>query len=303
MPSCSHKPAFALVMTLLLLVMLGAVLGQVCRASLLKAVQIQHAQEELQLRWARLSLQHFVLPQAERVLQQAEQRSDGPVVTRRITTQLNGRPLLLVFADEQAKANLNAVYSRRGRGVTLQTLYQLAGETRAGLTVRLRPLESGFPSNSHWPVLGSFAQLFLDPMPTRLFGDAERDGASGAYCNLTLWGTGRVNFHRAGRTVLLAVCQPEMGAAEVQKLMNLAREMPQLDLTHILALAEMKDEQRQAAAKMLTDRSVCHSLLIVDEGGHRPRYHFVVEDLGLSVDGRGAGIPDMQGSGTICWSW
>src|SRR4051812_5359020 len=99
---------YVLLLTLLMLAVAAAALAGACRTALRKAVLAARAQEDLQRRWGVVSCRAALLPKAERVLASSPDRTAAEA---RLDVTLGGRPITLVFGDEQAKANVSLLYA------------------------------------------------------------------------------------------------------------------------------------------------------------------------------------------------
>ena len=99
-------------MVLLVLAVCGAILASAGRRNADVALRAGRERRELQLRWGALSCRAAVLPMAEEILQEQldPERIGSPDV--RHTVALGDMKFHLVIADEQAKANINALASR-----------------------------------------------------------------------------------------------------------------------------------------------------------------------------------------------
>ena len=109
------KRGFALLLTLLLVVLVAASLAGIARFSMLKAVEAQDATEALQRRWAILSAQCTLAPRVPLLLEAAQASTQGKPsnnafpAERRIVCRLADIEYELVVTDEQAKVNVNTL--------------------------------------------------------------------------------------------------------------------------------------------------------------------------------------------------
>lgn len=259
--AAARDRGFALVLTLMLLVMAGAALAGVSRTSLSRATAAQQAEEDLQRRWATLSVSQTLLAQAPRLVTEANEASDQPLAVITQTLTLGGQDLLLHIADEQAKFNMAARTASASSEQALAALRRLLQTMANDAQPRL-----ALPESSDQQSIGSFEQLLVAPTPGQLFGDQNQPGLTQV---LTLWGDGRVNFSRAAYEVLDEAGGDVLGAGKVHELAGLRRQMPGLSLARAMALLELGDDQQAQIAARLTDRSTCYSVHVQMRSRHR----------------------------------
>ena len=132
----AHATGYVLLLTLFLLVIAAVAMVGVVRASMGRALAAVDAQRELQQRWGTLTLTQTLLPRAPGVIDAAEQRVGRPLPSVDATVDLGGERFDLTFADEQAKANVNALYADGKRPAAERAARDAAGN----LAVRLRPM-------------------------------------------------------------------------------------------------------------------------------------------------------------------
>ncbi|MCC7407056.1 MAG: general secretion pathway protein GspK [Phycisphaeraceae bacterium] len=291
---------FALILTLMLLVVAGTALGVVTRLSLARAADASYAQEELQLRWGTISLQNLLLSEPEKILQKAEESSETPLTFVRDTLELGGIPFTWTVADEQAKVNLNAILARQDLTQATAVAGRLAVAVGQPISAEPRPLRpsstapteasSSPPRQDASESFGSFEQVYPLATPDELFG-LELGPDHGVTASLTLWGDGKVNVHRADAQTMAEACQPTLSAGILGELVSLRTRRPGITVTEAIAQIELKDDQRKAAAELLTDRSTCYSVLLTAQGRHRSWHRLVV------VEGR------QKQSRTSCLEW
>lgn len=278
-----QERGYILVITLLLMAVASLALIQVSRASLLKALVAKSAQQALQRRWGAMSCQSALLSQAESILKQAEEKIDEPVVTTRIAMTLGGQTFELVISDEQAKANIESLYERRGRQTTESNIRSLIRQSRDPAAVRLKPINpnaSVIQSRASLPVLGSFGQIFTNATAQQIVGTREQSETAATY--FTCWGSGKLNFRRASQEALKQVCEGVITDNQIDRLMT-ARQDTSLegmdDILNQLALTKTKKDQ---LTKLFTDKSSCHSLWVVMRDANRTWHRLIVSESATS---------------------
>ena len=274
---------YVLILTLVVLAIAGTLLAAACRASLRKALLAARAERELQARWGMLSCRAALLPQAERVFEEQEE----PVTTIRREIRLGSQRFVLVFGDEQAKANVNTLW-RGGRAEAERAVRALTQAAGVNHQIELRPAitsrtADAAPDDEPPPPFIALGQVFGDMRPEELAG-INRDARS-AVQNLTCWGDGTLNFTRASRAALVAVCGQHLGGADVEKLLKFRAEQPESGSADALDQLNLPEERRTAIEDLLSDSSTCYSLWIIASPGNAARYELSVIDALSDSDG------------------
>jgi hypothetical protein len=117
------------------------------------------------------------------------------------------------------------------------------------------------------PVIGSFGQLFPDASAAQL---AE------VSLNVTCWGDGRINLHRAPAAVIAQAAGPVLLPQQLKQIIAARNAQIDVPLQNLLALAGPDAADR--LAQKFTDDSFCHSLWIITQVGQTPEYRLVVRD-------------------------
>lgn len=289
MRSRSRQDGYVLLMTLLLVSIVGAAMAAACRQSLAKALQARRAGEDLQRRWGAITCQKTFLSKSEELLQQAAENAPQPVVSVPLELQLGGQTFCLIVGDEQAKANVNALYERRGKIAASQSVTALTAGLDSPVQDLLRPSlpwqrpqekqEKRSAAAQKTPAMGCLGQVFSDTVgPDQLAGTAPR--FCGAAAALTCWGDGRVNFRRARLETLLEACRPDLAAGDIDGLMRLRTGNPGIGLARAMTELKLSKEKQDRAMQLLTDQSSVHSLWIITTAGTRIWYRLAVQDVG-----------------------
>ena len=235
------------------------------------------AMEDLQIRWGTLSCQELAMSSAEWMLLKDAQDDKPPAPTTRRTLKLGGITFDLIFSDEQAKANVNALAKTRDKADLAYALMAVQKDLKRICPVRLRPAESG-PKNQDPDQLlyASFDQVLAAPRPEDLIS-ADRFMRS-AGDRITCWSNGKVNFKRADRQVLREVLAGLLGEGQIDQLIKYRDESPDCTLFEALGKIEMRDKDKMMGKVMtlLTDMSLCHGLWVIARGRTRSWYSFHV---------------------------
>jgi|GEM_PF-1033965 len=304
---------FALLLTLVLLMIAAVTLSQVARQSAGDALHALDASEALQRRWAVTSCRATLLPRAAGVLASAAYgpeddegspltlaRRQPPGTDLRVSCELAGVAYELVFTDEQAKYNPTAIGVLQLDGkplISKQALHtamlELSGAREdpkrlGGGSVVLRPMvdldgldkdktANPNPSQDELPaVFGAYGQLFEGVGAQHLLGEA---GHRGAATNLTCWGDGRLNLYRAPKAVIKRALVPVLGSEAVTEFLVVRHETP--DLTPkdwINTLTQVSPERRAFAESLVVERSQTQGLWVVAHGRTRSWYTFSVRE-------------------------
>jgi len=268
--SCQpRRRGYVLLLVLFVIALATAAMASVCRMSLERSLQADRAQTDLQRRWAVITCRSVLLPKSQALLDRAP---DSASDVRR-TLHLGRQSFTLIFADEQAKANVNLLYAQGKLAGAERAVRAAISDNRGDTPVTLRPLpnppvtddEDALPQ-----VFESFEQVFGRVSPERLVGNLSPTGA------LTCWGDGTLNLHRASPQALRAVLGPHLPAAQIAQLLALRAKDPTLDPGDLLDLMALPDDRRESIEDLLTDQSACRSLWIISDSLDRKWYDLAV---------------------------
>jgi hypothetical protein len=296
-------------MTLLLLVLAATLLVGIGRASVRQAVRARVAADELQQRWGTGSCRAAVLPYAEGLLRTEEGRRKGPVPALRRQVRLGSQTFTLVVADEQAKANVNALLVDLGRQNAEDALRRNASGIGAMNALRLRPGARPLPRPvvnaeartdtqetssaagvEQW--ISGYGQVFGDAGPAALIDwNARLAAPKGPAAAVSCWGDGGINVRRAPEALVKAMVGSRLSATDVGRLIaardasfdppmvtgNAYRPTVGSELARVrplMAAARLKTDSPGAA--YLRDGSACHSVWVAADDGRRRWYTFFV---------------------------
>jgi len=312
--SHSKRRGYVLVMTLALLVVSAAVMVGVARLAIRETSLARQAQDDLQQRWAIASIRMAVLPNAERILESAEVQFHRPVPTLVASLNLGGQEFDIIVADEQAKANVNALLdrapSRANATTAVETQLRAAILGKLAARLRLRPetlasrvpgtLPATKPTTQPGALamrISGFGQVFDGVAPQDLMN--MRYAVVSPASMLTCWGNGAINVRRASEASMRLMLAPPMSNLDISRVIDargaifkdakspglalpsqpLSQSQPRAALTAdpIRRLLAQGNIQPTAASRM-TLSSSCHSLWIIAQSPGRQWYHFAVLD-------------------------
>ncbi len=279
---------FALLMSLVLIVLAGVALAGVARRSVSEALDAQSAAEALKRRWAVISITAALQGRAEQLLQAAErgrmpiergEYEKPPVPELRRRFELAGVSVELIIADEQAKANVNDLYEAHDLAGTLPLVRKLIDDADLPDGRRINPMlrKTAIAVDAQRSVLsqfGSYGQVFDTPDPADLIGPAPGEGLAS---RLTCWADGGLNIRRASPEAIEAVCRRPLGQIATRALINAIHDDPYRPLVETLkAVALSVDMDEDQAAGLLIDRSACHALWVVTRTPRRAWYDLAI---------------------------
>lgn len=280
-----------LILVLLLLAVAATALAQVSRRSYEAAAQAIDAEGQLQRQWLLKSAQRAMLERPERLLSTLGPRpveAEGGGVVR-LELELEAGRVELILADEQAKANVNAMLGWEDGERVQRRLETLIDAHATGRRLALRPVPGSEAANggSESRPAGERALLSFD----QLLAPAGQGGATPDWLlnaqhpvaeRITLWGEGPVHWHRAPAQVLEAVLAPHLGAAQIDTIVRLRREHPAMSSEALFSELAPSEQQRRRLEQRLTDRSQTWSLWFRYDDGRRTWTRLLVREQGAT---------------------
>jgi len=281
---------YTLLLTLLLLSVMAASVAALARASLEAALEARDEEDELRRRWAVLSAQQVLAELGPRVLarQFAEHVASqdpnqanasfyaAPPSMLRETLTLGGLVIEIVFADEQARFNVNrTLVDAHGDAQTAQR--RLSDGLERHLpnlldrrTIALRPLDEDLAYSLDLPRLPSPGSVFELTGPDRASAFASGTEAdAGWHGHLTVWGDGKLRLGLAGEPALRLLCEPMLEPDEIESLLAYRREAPAITVSDLLRWLPLRAAQRAWLRQRLTDTSSTFSLHMTIRDGPR----------------------------------
>jgi len=299
---CRHRRGYVLIVTLGVLVLASTLLVGIGRVAMKHAADARAAGDDLQRRWGATSCRQAILPIAERLLDAEESKVGGPVARWTATIRLGSQQFELTLADEQAKADLNALLN----GEEVPTIEARIRQALVGYgladKVRLRPevahaVPAAEKAGEKAP-LGSFGQVFDNVEPERWLRPPAGGGPAPAEL-MTCWTGGRVNIRRVSEPALRLAASPPLSSLEISRLLEARdqlfygegrRLVPALPAGSALPTGSGRSPIRRlvAAANLsagsariasgFADGSTRHSLWIAAGNGRRRWLSFAVLD-------------------------
>lgn len=290
------RRGFVLLTVLFVLALMAVALAGVCRTGLRRTMRASDAADELQRRWGATSLRTSLLPHADDLVDAANVPGAAPVSTVHLAAMLGGQRFDLDVADEQAKANVNALYAATGsRPATEAAVRELAAAAGVRATPRLtmavkpphRKAASTDAEDQAADSAGGRPAAAVGS-PSEVFPDADFDALRAATANLTCWGNGRVNVVRASAAVLRRMLSPELSAAQVQRLLAARADRPadKVRVDDLIAAAGADTAAGLIASDRLTTVSTVHSVWLVARGRSGTTRALWVRDETVSDDVR-----------------
>ncbi|MBI1335789.1 MAG: hypothetical protein GC164_02375 [Phycisphaera sp.] len=276
--------AFALIMTLVLVMLAAVALTRTAQRSLTDALRTKTALEDLQQRWTRTSLTETLLPKAVSILEAAQDpaKPEAHFTQVRLTCQLNDTDYELIVTDEQAKVNVNRLLSQRSLGAaeadTATLLRDVADPYLGAGSVRLRPVdERTLRELKHAGLspIGSYGQVFDPSVDVRtLVGERNRPGLADF---VTCWGNGKVDVRWAPRRVIEQACERELGPRLVAAVIDARDKKPDGQLADWLAtVGSLTEDDDRRAKAMLTDSPGCVGLWVIAHGRQKTDYALTI---------------------------
>jgi len=262
--AATNRRGFVLLIVLAVLVVSAVSLTTLATASHHRSLDARHARDELQRRYAVISCEQLLLPRAAELFEQQDEqwrdsgRSTPPPASIREQVRLGDHMIDLILADEDAKANLNALYHEADRSRVERTLRDLVGPQVQQL-LALNPVvrsASRFRQNTaddeeddgddtlFAPAFHTWGDIFAIPRLRAATGDDRMLATITA--NITLWGSGRLNLEHAQDDTVIAVCEAVVSRGVADSLLTAYRDYPQRNVQLLLdkEVADTADRQR-----------------------------------------------------------
>lgn len=278
------RRGYVLMMTLALIVIAALATAGIARRSLQLANEAVQAQTALQHRWGATSCRRLLLDRAEEIFlrTEAEREKKGlPLPSPAILSaqvQLGGATYRLWLADEDAKANINAITARLP-SKRRQILSALASSR---IPFQLRP-EERFEGARRKQWFSSWGQI-VDLGP--IWEMAPLDPLIELASQLTCWGGEKLNIRRASDKSVLVLATQLINPQIARKLIASRAETSDGKLDPLLRTLALKRKDESVLKSWFTDRSSCYSLwLELDDGGRRWYHQWVLGDRTAGTQG------------------
>ena len=275
-------------MVLVLITWAGMSLAGLARRSLQLSGEAAAAQERLQRRWGTISCRQMILDRAEKLLESRAADVKPEELTWPLPRALGGKFALgglefeVYLSDEDAKANLNAIYRHVPEKVRSIVGQLVGGAAGGGISTNVRLPEASLLNRDPTP-FQSWGQVF-EPHPTN---DPKRIPQSirTATHQMTCWGSGKLNVRRADDATVRAVCETAVSADAIGQLLALRSEPGQTGLSALTGRMTIHNKDRTALRQLIIDESRCHSLWVVCRNDLRTWTTLIVDHPG---DGSGS---------------
>lgn len=254
----SDRKGYALLLVLATLTIASVGLVTIANQTLRNNTQSLALQADLQTKWGGISCAAVALEMAGPVFEALEANNPPG---QPIPTQLRERLMLgnqvfdLMLGDEDAKVNLHSVATIAGMDTAQNTVKDLI-DARYWNCTRQTPQNAANSSKlENWGEWFDLASL------RRMAGD-DRTLAE-LTNNLTLWGQGRLNIHRASDQAIRAQCAAIVPVGLSNRILETMRESKTSSEVDILLQRTVQNSQdRERLAQVLGDGSTSFSLWI-----------------------------------------
>lgn len=297
-----NRQGVVLLIAMACIVIGGVAMVGVTRQSLRSAVDSIDAERELQHRWGVISTQYSLLKGASTLFDRLDKQArlagrDAPYPsTIRSYVMLGGVRFDAVLSDENAKLDVNYAYHSGGKPRAGQLVTKL--NRVAGLTVRLMPEVPSANRITSRPT-GAVAPTGADtdgdeddetPPPPPAFRhwgevfDLARSNSMGlgakllptATRQITCWGRGQLNIHRATDPVIEETCRLVVGPGVAQRLIRDYRENPLRSIRRIALDMEVGEQEAIELARRLGNQSNSFSLWLTVTSPYGKEHWFAV---------------------------
>jgi hypothetical protein len=254
------RRGFALPLVLILLASVASFAAVSATESLACVASARDARHHLQRRWAITSLDRLLLEKPAATLTSLEQSKPASVGT----VQLGDFTCHFCMADEQAKVDINSLYTRLGRAQTAAHLQALQALSPKAVPLELRPEPLGtyaLPKQQ----FASWGQITSRPSskllcPIRISADDLAEHQTTLSSVATLWTDGKLNFRTAPRAILKLALGEHAGL--VDRLFKLRETSPGASLNGLLEALDLTETQTEALTARLCDESITFSLTL-----------------------------------------
>jgi len=177
--------------------------------------------DALQAKWSRLSCRKAILPLADRLFESFESTDDDDERNQRANVWqlrerivLGGQSLEMVLSDEDGKSNINSIAANGGPQAVAAALRELVGPT----------YQSCFRQSAQrrQTQFGSWGELIDLNGLRRLDGDDRSLAAMTR--EVSLWGSGRLNIHRASDQAILVQCESVVTKGVAKRILETIQE-------------------------------------------------------------------------------
>lgn len=281
----NRRTGFVLAVALAFIALAAIALAGFARTSLSLAREAVQAREDLQRRWGTISCQRVLLKKAERILDaEADYRAQLQQVAWPLPAiiaseiSLGGMRFSLQIADENAKINLNSLARRTPEAVRQVVTESLVRAGAQDVSMKVEAyLSKGQRDRTlfqSWGQVLDLSALDLQAAGSRSLPLATQE--------LSCWGSGQLNIRRASTTAIRAICEREISATMLGKLLTARQEANVLGLADLINKLAPNARERATLRTLFTDKAQCHSLWISAVCHERVWRTFVIDQPGQS---------------------
>lgn len=283
----SNRDGYALLLVLATLTIASVGLVTIANRTLRDNAQSLAMQAELQAKWGRISCAAAALELAGPAFEvvEANKLPGQPMPTQlRERLMLGNQVFDLVLGDEDAKVNLNRVATIAGTSAAQKAVRDLA-DARYWNCVRFSPQYS-----IHATRFESWGEWF-DLAKLRTLAGDDRALVELTH-NVTLWGQGTLNIHRASDQAIRAQCAAVVPAGLSNRILETIRESNTGSEVAILLQRTVQNSQdRERLSQVLGDGSSSFSLWIeVTQPAQARQQPYTASTLATSVSTSGPRI-------------
>lgn len=264
-----QRRGFTLMLTLILLATVSLLLVGVSLQSFRVAQNAVFAEDQLQARWANVSIQKYVFERAPALVsptatpeEEEEQQSQIQKTDRQpliVDIELGKMQFRLHFADENAKININRIQRQYGAERCTLLINHLLQSSDVSVTISPSALRDGNPTDSDAAAVSSWNELFLlDEVPR----EQRHKLLSKLTRKMTLWGSGEVNYLTAEPSVLDELLDLEVLRLQSRKILDILESNPELTVEQAAVQASVPQQKQLKLSQLLTDKSSCFSLRV-----------------------------------------
>ncbi len=282
-----RNSGYALLLVLVALTLCTVALTGLATHAMQANVESLERMQGLQARWGRQSCSHALLRDAPALFEALEQQGPTagrlekrafPVVLTE-TVSLGGQSFTVIVADEDAKLNINALQQLGRPGALTQALRRVVSPQHFRT---FRDLSR--TSNNRG--LGSWGEV-IDLQRLRELEGSDR-GLAEMTRGLTLWGSGKLNIHRASDESLELICKAAVTDGLARRIVERHKESPTLETDLLLRQTVLNETDREQLARLLGDGSTTFSVWIECVAGNRRTQHLSI----LTMDQQGRQVSE-----------
>jgi hypothetical protein len=240
------------------------------------ATSAGQAADDLQRRWGLLSVRHVLLGRAAEILeaQVPDEQASLPPWPKpshvSASFRLGGQRFSVTLADEDAKVDLNTIYTRK-RDRLRPAIRQLRRDSNsAAPDVRLMPNANSRSPFSSW---GEVFELASVPI-----GNDVSATLASLSAEMTCWSSGRLNLRRASDDAIREIASLALRGKEVGELIQNRKNWGGQGVEELLDELGLRRPQYLAARRLLDTESRDFSLWVEVEDGQRSSSYLYVDN-------------------------